>query len=68
MVMGYLSKGQQPDQSPDNSRRPAMGQQHSEKIPHPETYTYMKFVVHVQMSIICNHSYNVTTRISSMCW
>ena len=37
MVMGNMSKKQQLDQSADNSRKPPMGLQCSEKLPHPET-------------------------------
>ena len=36
MVMGNMSKRQQPDKKAYYSRRLLMGLQHSEKIPHPD--------------------------------
>ena len=38
MEMGNVSKRQQPDQRADNSWRPPMGLQCSEKFPHPEVF------------------------------
>ena len=36
--MGNVSKRQQPDHRADNSRRPPMSFQCSEKLPHPEAF------------------------------
>ena len=36
--MGNVSKRQQPDHRADNSRRPSMGLQCSEKLTHPELF------------------------------
>ena len=36
MEMEYVPKRQQPDHGADNSRRPTMGLECSEKLPHPE--------------------------------
>ena len=36
MEIKNVYKGQQPDQRAENNRRPSMGLQYSEKIPHPE--------------------------------
>ena len=36
MEMGNVSQRQQPDHGADNSRRPPIGLQCSEKLPHPE--------------------------------
>ena len=39
--MGNVSKRQQPDQRADNSRKPPMGLQCSEKLPHQEATFYI---------------------------
>ena len=41
MEMGNVSKRQQPDHRADNSRRPPMGLQCSEKLPHPDAFFNM---------------------------
>ena len=46
MEMGIMSKRQQSDQRADNNRRPQMGLQRSEKIPHPELVLPTRAIVY----------------------
>ena len=59
MKMGNVLKRQQPDHRADNNRRPSMGLQCSEKLPHPEAffswpYTNM-YASSVIMDVILNY-------------
>ena len=66
MEKGNVSKKQQPDHRSDNSRRPPMGFQCSEKLPHPSavpiTNMYTSSVI---MDVILTPNYTQETKIKN---